>query len=446
MGNTESRDFDPDKNGRNRELDLSRKVTYNQFQRHIKQEYSEACMLELPWSIRDAVSLYERMDVSFNCLTDVPVELPLRLPHLEYINMSHNQLRSLPESFGLLIHLHTIILNNNRLVSLPKSFLRLMKLQKLDVSHNTLRSLPDDLGKMESLSKLNIQSNKLKILPVSLGVSPTLAVILTKDNPIKWPPPKVCKNGSDALLIFMRDYSANNKTTDKPLPFRTNVFPRIRGNQSLYSVMEPPRSPLVQYMQAQTDTSNTPSRVKTPLLPPMNASTVDAHVLRDRIVGLIYGAAVGDAIGIATENMDADECRFYYDPVTLTYSDIIRDSHRVSWKPGDWTVDFDQLALVLESLICWAGVADELDFAKNLQEWSSNGFRELGDKDGFYVCDIVTQAVKDDKFLQDPHLVARQLLDAHDDSENNTDNGAIARCIILGNCESQSALAFCALL
>ena len=43
-----------------------------------------------------------------------------------------------------------------------------------------------------------------------------------------------------------------------------------------------------------------------------------------------------------------------------------------------------------------------------------------------------TQAVKDDKFLQDPHLVARQLLDANDDSENNTDNGAIARCIILG--------------
>ena len=67
------------------------------------------------------------------------------------------------------------------------------------------------------------------------------------------------------------------------------------------------------------------------------------------ISGLIYGAAVGDAIGIATENMDADECRFYYDPVTLTYSDIIRDSHRVSWKPGDWTVDFDQLVRILRA-------------------------------------------------------------------------------------------------
>ncbi|KAK2182546.1 hypothetical protein NP493_349g02002 [Ridgeia piscesae] len=426
MGNTEAHDFDPAKNGRNRELDLSRKVTYKQFQRHIKREYSEACMLELPWSVRDAVSLYERMDVSFNCLTEVPVELPLRLPHLEYINMSHNQLTSLPESFGLLIHLHTIIVNNNRLTSLPNSFMRLMKLKKLDVSHNALRSLPDDLGKMESLSKLNIQSNKLKTLPASLGVSPVLTVILAKDNPIKWPPSEVCKNGSDAVLDFLRDYSANHKVTDKPLPFRTNVFPRVRGNQSLYSAMEPPRSPLVQYMQAQTDTSNTPSRVKTPLLPPIDASADDAHVLRDKIV------AIGDAIGIATENMDVDECRFYYDPVTLSYSDIIRDSHRVSWRPGDWTVDFDQLALVLESLICWAGVADELDFAKSLQEWSSNGFKDLGDRDGFYVCDVISQVVKDDNFLQDPHLVARQLLEASENAETNNDNGAVARCMILG--------------
>ena len=48
---------------------------------------------------------------------------------------------------------------------------------------------------------------------------------------------------------------------------------------------------------------------------------------------------------------------------------------------------------MLESLICWAGVADELDFAKRLQEWSSNGFKELGDRDGFYVCDTISQVI-----------------------------------------------------
>ena len=40
--------------------------------------------------------------------------------------------------------------------------------------------------------------------------------------------------------------------------------------------------------------------------------------------------------------------------------------------------------------------------------------------------------VKDDKFLQDPHLVARQVLEASENAETNNDNGAVARCMILG--------------
>ena len=59
--------------------------------------------------------------------------------------------------------------------------------------------------------------------------------------------------------------------------------------------------------------------------------------------GFIYGAAIGDAIGIATENLSVDECNFHYDRDTLAYTDIIRDQHRVRWRRGDWTVHFDQM-------------------------------------------------------------------------------------------------------
>ena len=58
---------------------------------------------------------------------------------------------------------------------------------------------------------------------------------------------------------------------------------------------------------------------------------------------MIYGAAIGDALGIATENMKPDECQFHYDADTINYCDIIRDEHRTKWKPGDWTTDFDQV-------------------------------------------------------------------------------------------------------
>ena len=63
---------------------------------------------------------------------------------------------------------------------------------------------------------------------------------------------------------------------------------------------------------------------------------------------MVYGAAIGDAIGVATENMKPDECAFHYDG-HISYSDIIRDEHRVRWKQGDWTVHFDQMVFTLAS-------------------------------------------------------------------------------------------------
>ena len=63
-------------------------------------------------------------------------------------------------------------------------------------------------------------------------------------------------------------------------------------------------------------------------------------------LGLLYGAAIGDAIGIATDGMKPDECRFHYDPDTMTYTDIVRDTHRTHWKQGDWTTNFDQMVYI----------------------------------------------------------------------------------------------------
>ena len=57
----------------------------------------------------------------------------------------------------------------------------------------------------------------------------------------------------------------------------------------------------------------------------------------------MYGAAVGDALGVATQGMTVDECQFHYNPATLTYEDIIRDEFRVRWRQGDWSDCFDQL-------------------------------------------------------------------------------------------------------
>ena len=211
------------------------------------------------------------------------MELPLRLPHLSYINLGYNRILTLPESFGLFFHLRTVILNNNRLKTLPESFLHLVKLEKLDLCHNVMRELPEELGKMESLKQLNVSHNKLKTLPLTLGGSLTISVILARGNRMITPPQAVCNEGSAAILEFLR---TKYKQGDSLLEIKSkgNEFPRERGNHLITSVPNP-QSAQAQYIQAQTNTTNTPSRIKTPLMPPLGATSLDAIDLRNRITG-----------------------------------------------------------------------------------------------------------------------------------------------------------------
>lgn len=39
--------------------------------------------------------------------------------------------------------------------------------------------------------------------------------------------------------------------------------------------------------------------------------------------------------------------------------------------------------IILDSLLLWGGVVDELDFAARLSQWSKHGFPELGDTVGW---------------------------------------------------------------
>ena len=125
------------------------------------------------------------------------------LPHLSYIDMSHNRLASIPESFGLLVHLKTLLLNNNRLVELPETFCLLARLEKADLSHNQLRFLPQSLGMMESLQSLNVSYNELDSLPVTLGKSKSLKLILAIFNKCILPPQQICNQDVIRFVIRM---------------------------------------------------------------------------------------------------------------------------------------------------------------------------------------------------------------------------------------------------
>lgn len=68
---------------------------------------------------------------------------------------------------------------------------------------------------------------------------------------------------------------------------RFNVFPRVRGN-TLHSSVPEPDSVRTQYIQTETETLHTTSRIKTPLRPREDATCLPFGELRDKIAGNIW--------------------------------------------------------------------------------------------------------------------------------------------------------------
>lgn len=427
--------------------------TIDEYKQYVHKKASgSGSLLEL--NIPETISLYESMDVSFNSLTELPYELPFRLPHLSHLDLSYNGLTSLPESIGLFIHLETLIIRHNFLQKIPASVAQLHKLSKVDLSHNHLIHVPEKFGDLKYLCKLNVSYNKLRELPLSLATCPSLTLLLATENLLETPPQSLCDKGSKPLLDYIKQkYRAIKEDS---IPFEADRrFQRQRWNQLRTNVPNP-HSPQMKYIQMQTHTTNVPSRLKTPLLLPNGSTKLDLQNVSDRISGMIYGAAIGDAIGLATRWMSPDECKFYYEKKDLIYSSILQDQHRVHWKPGDWTSNFDNMILVLDSLITWAGVVDELDFAKRLKHWSKHGFPDLGDTTGIITSFTMKKVLQQKVFERSPHTAAAAVLtlNSHNACENgdcgqqefelnngfvspldeiiDTDNAAVVRASILG--------------
>ncbi|XP_068161558.1 leucine-rich repeat-containing protein 59 isoform X2 [Antennarius striatus] len=76
-------------------------------------------------------------------------------------------------------------LSCNNITSLPPEFCNLTHLVKVDLSKNQLTCLPDDLGNLSGLQHLDLYNNKLTVLPVSFSQLRNLKWLDLKDNPLE---------------------------------------------------------------------------------------------------------------------------------------------------------------------------------------------------------------------------------------------------------------------
>ncbi|KAI9314799.1 hypothetical protein BX666DRAFT_1963691 [Dichotomocladium elegans] len=119
-----------------------------------------------------------------NRLSHIPDKIA-DMHRLQELDLSHNRLRSLPSNMRLtaLVHLNV---SDNQLDTLPKSIAQCRNLKTLNVSKNHLTTLPADLVQLNRLELFDLSENLLCILPADILERMHTTLLIT-GNPLTRP-------------------------------------------------------------------------------------------------------------------------------------------------------------------------------------------------------------------------------------------------------------------
>jgi len=200
-------------------------------------------LTQIPDNIsKNLVSLSLTEDKNVNKLVHLKVELPqleelvikhcqnfdsqalvnivLHCPKLRILNLSDNRLVVLsPDRFtglpalslvGLLTNLQALNLSGNNLITLPVEIGNLKNLQELNLADNQFIPLPSVIGKLANLKWLNLCNNKLTALPKMIGNLKNLTSLNLNINELS-ALPKEISNLTNLQVLYL----SGNQLTDE---------------------------------------------------------------------------------------------------------------------------------------------------------------------------------------------------------------------------------------
>lgn len=145
-------------------------------------------LVTLPPSLRRCVAL-KKLDVSHNCLEDIPDAIASGLTNVTEVLVRGNKLRRFPAGFatGAGKTLRVLDARENAIATVPDAIASCVALQELFLGSNRLAgSLPDSIGEgCVSLVTLDVSRNRLTRLPKSLAnLKSTLAAVTCGENDV----------------------------------------------------------------------------------------------------------------------------------------------------------------------------------------------------------------------------------------------------------------------
>ena len=162
-------------------------------------------LTEIPREIFELAETLEILNLSGNCLHDLPQDLA-RLKKLRILFCSQNNFEHLPDVIGNLPSLQMLgfksnriarvdeaslppslrwlILTDNRIEQLPSSIGKCLPLQKLMLAGNRLSHLPEEMARCVNLELIRLAANQFEVLPDWLFHLPKLSWLAYSGNPV----------------------------------------------------------------------------------------------------------------------------------------------------------------------------------------------------------------------------------------------------------------------
>jgi len=125
------------------------------------------------------------LDLSNNSIRSLPEEMGTQLKSLTHLYLRNNRLESedFPKDFGMMkVTLRDLNLSGNNLTTLPPSLLGLSALRNLFIGGNRLLRLPRGINQLKKLKVFYLGGNRLRQLPEEIGQLTHLVALILSDN------------------------------------------------------------------------------------------------------------------------------------------------------------------------------------------------------------------------------------------------------------------------